>query len=48
LEKKDSPETEAFLKSRGYETTRFSSAYVGAVALDPKTRETRGMASGGG
>jgi len=47
LEKNHSSDDEAFFKSLGYATSRTPSANVSAVSFDPKTREARGIASGG-
>jgi gamma-glutamyltranspeptidase/glutathione hydrolase len=47
LEKKDSGDTEAFFKARGYTVARAPSAYVSAVTFDPATGATNGLAAGG-
>ena len=48
LERKHPPEDETFFRSLGYNVTRVTSAYLSAVTFDRRTRETRGVASGGG
>ncbi|HUR57527.1 MAG TPA: gamma-glutamyltransferase, partial [Opitutaceae bacterium] len=44
LEKKHTPEDEAFFQRRGYAVTRVTPAYVSAVSFDPKTGRAGGQA----
>ena len=47
LEKKHSPDDEEFLRRIGYTTARVSSAYISAALFQGRTRECRGLSSGG-
>lgn len=47
LDKYHSAETEAFFRKIGYTVSRGPSANVSAVAFDPTTRQSQGIASGG-